>query len=135
MTQYRRVDPTHRSSRPHIRVPAEDVRRLQQVLTQEGVTTRRLSEVIETSPELSVAFLKHTNAALFGLSQSVKSVRHAAVLLGLRHMAEFTERLAGAVSPVANAALRPSGRMHETLSGSTRAADRPDAAQSTRPAE
>ena len=133
--QNRRIDPIQLRRRPHIRVPAEDVRRLQQTLTQDGITLQKLSEVIETSPELSLAFLRHTNAALFGLRRSVTSVRHAAALLGLRHLATFAERLAEPTPAAVSNSPRPTARTQAGFNGTARRPERRAAEQSMRPDE
>ena len=93
MTIQRRFDSPHVPRAPHLGVRAEDIERLRHELAVPEVSLGRLARMIEESPGLERQFLRHVNGALFGLSRTVTSVRHAAALLGVRRLEQFVSRL------------------------------------------
>ncbi|MCL2422420.1 MAG: HDOD domain-containing protein [Micrococcales bacterium] len=56
------------------------------VLDQQPAEPDKITETISTSPELSVAVLRHVNSTAAALRHRVDSVRHAAVLAGPRRL-------------------------------------------------
>lgn len=58
--------------------------RLLAALCEEGVELKRLAEIISADPALSYRLLSYINSPAFGLGSEVKSLNHAANLLGLK---------------------------------------------------
>ena len=73
------------------KVPSQALAALVNVarLQSETITLEELIKVIQRDPELSERLLRHINSAHFGFATTVKSVRHATVLLGSREVARW----------------------------------------------
>ncbi len=73
------------------KVPAQALAALVNVarLQSETITLEELIKVIERDADLSERLLRHINSAHFGFATTVRSVRHATVLLGSREVARW----------------------------------------------
>ncbi len=73
------------------KVPAQALAALVNVarLQNESITLGELIDVIERDADLSDRLLRHINSAHFGFVTTVRSVRHATVLLGSREVARW----------------------------------------------
>lgn len=66
----------------------EVVFRAREVMTDPNASFKDIAAVLETDQAITVAVMKIANSAYYGLSGKVSSVRQAAVVLGIRNLAQ-----------------------------------------------
>ncbi|MFK7817379.1 MAG: HDOD domain-containing protein [Planctomycetaceae bacterium] len=64
-------------------------RQVMEVCERDDVDARQVAEIISHAPTLSLKILRVANSPLYGFSGEIRSVDHAAVVLGLRKVKEL----------------------------------------------